>query len=209
MSILASFSPAIAAAMLSQPGAGDGYYRCDDSVRWGSYYQASATTIFGAEDEDRRTARLQLSWLPDPSGASLVSATWARLPWKVESLPAPDELGFGIRTERLRSGTILLIPPQGEVLSLPVKKPAVRNLKNSGTAWVTIADPVMRSRLTESGGWRFAAVDSAGKVAAQGPINLPDRAGMEIRYRPLAESLRAKAADYDKACVFEPETDFR
>ena len=210
MSILASFASGAAMALLWQGGPEEGYYRCEDSVRWGSYYRATATTSFAAGFADRRTTRFQLSWAADPSHVSIVSADWPRLPLNTESLPPPDILSFGIKTERrLQGGTILLIPAEGELLTLPVKKPAVRNLKNFGTAWVTITDPAQRSRLIERGGWRFAAIDSRGKVAVQGPINLPDRAGMEIRYRPLADSLRAKAAAYETACQFEPMTETR
>lgn len=210
MSTLASFVPIAAVALLSPSGPGEGYYRCDDSVRWGSYYQATATTSFEVGYEDRRTTRYQLSWAPEPSQASLVSVNWNQLPLDVQSLPPPDDLGFGIKVpSRLRGGTILLIPAEGELLPVPVKKPLVRHLKGFGTAWVTITDPAQRAQLTERGGWRFAAIDSNGKVAAQGPIHLPDRKGMEIRYRPLAESLRTKAAAYEKVCQFEPATETR
>jgi hypothetical protein len=207
MSTLASFAPLAAAALLAQPDSGEGYYRCEDSARWGSYYQATAITYVTG---GRPTTRYQFGWAAGPRDAALVSANWRVLPRDAQSLPPPDELGFGMKmTGRLQGGTILLIPPEGELLQVKVNKPAVRHLKSFGTTWVTITDPVQRAGLFERGGWRYAAIDSRGKVAAQGPINLPDRSGMEIRYRPLAESLRAKAAAYETACIFEPMTETR
>jgi hypothetical protein len=210
MSTLATFANIAAAALLSPSGPVDGYYNCEDSVRWGSHYQATATASFAVGYEDRTTTRYRLTWAPEPSQAALAAVEWSSLPRDVESLPAPNELGFGIRMPgRMQGGTILLIPSEGELIQVPVRKPAVRHLKNMGTTWVTITDPAQRARLIEHGGSRFAAIDSNGKVAAQGPINLPDRKGMEIRYRPLAESLRAKAAAYETACIFEPVTETR
>lgn len=209
MSTLASFAPVAAAALLSPSGGGPGSYSCDEHTRWGSYFQASATTSFEAGYEDQRRTRLQVTWAESPAHAANVSVSWSSLLPDVESLPPPDELSFGITTRPLRGGTILLIPKEGELIQLRVKKPAVRNLKNMGTSWVRIEDPAQRARLIEGGGWRFAVIGANGKMTAQGPIHLPDRAGMQIRYRPMAETLRAKAAAYETACQFEPQTEWR
>lgn len=210
MSILASFAPAAAAALLTPSGSGEGYYLCGDFVRWDGGYHASAITRFEVGSEGQRTNEYRFTWRPDPSDTSLVALEWSWLPLAVDSLPPPDHISFGIRTPRsLKGGTILLIPAEGELLPLSVAKPAVTYSKSSGRVEVRITDPAQLARLIERGGWRFAAIDSKGKVAAQGPIKLPDRAGMEIRYRPLAESLRAKAAAYETACTFEPQTETR
>jgi len=210
MSILASFASTAAAALLSQSVSDYGYYYCDDNVRWDGHYHASTVTRFEVGYENQRTNEYRLSWAPAPRDSPLVTVEWSQLPLNLQSLPPPDKVEFGIKMpRRLQGGTILLIPPEGELLQLPAKKPAVSYLKYGEMAWVSITDPAQRGRLIERGGWRFAAIDSKGKVAAQGPLNLPDRAGMEIRYRPLAESVRAKAAAYETACQFEPQTETR
>lgn len=204
MSMLASF-----AALLSPTDGGYGYYYCDDNVRWDSY-QASAVTRFEVDYAMDRTNEYRLSWLPNPGESQLAHVEWARLPLGMESLPSPDKLEFGIRLHRrLKGGTVLVIPGEGELLQVPVKKPAVSYRKYGKLLWVEIADPAQRARLIEQRGFRFAAIGPNGKVAAQGAIDLPDRAGMEIRYRPLAQSLRDKAAAYEKACTFEPQTETR
>ncbi len=210
MSTLASFVPVAAAVLLAPSGSGDEYYFCEDDVRWGSHYRATANTRFAVGYEGERTTQYQMTWAQGPSEPTLVAVEWSRLPLNMESLPPPDELAFGIKMpRRIQGGTILLIPADGELLPVPVQKATVTYHKPIATTWVKITDPAHRSRLLERGGWRFAAIDSKGKVAAQGPLNLPDRAGMEIRYRPLAASLRAKAAAYESACHFEPPTEMR
>lgn len=210
MSIVASFAPAAAAALLTPSGGEHGFYHCDVQAGWDSHFQASAVSRFDSGYADQRKNDYSLSWSSAPREAPLVRVEWSQLPLDLESLPAPDKLDFGFALpSRLKGGAVLLIPSQGELVQIPAKKPAVTWGKYSKQVWVSIADPAHRSRLVEPGGWRFAAIDSKGRIAAQGPINLPDRAGMEIRYRPLADGLRAKAAAFEKACTFEPQTETR
>jgi hypothetical protein len=206
MSILASF-----AVLLSQADAGYGHYYCEDNARWDNSYQAMAVTRFEVGYANERKNELRLSWSPVPTESPLATVEWAGLPLETESLPPPDKLEFGIRLpNRLKGGTILLIPAEGELVQVPVKKPAVTYRKYGKMLWVQIADAAQRGRLTQrGGGWRFAAISSEGRVAAQGAVDLPDRSGMAIRYRPLAQGLRDKAAAYEKACIFEPVTETR
>lgn len=210
MSIVASFAPVAAAALLTPSGGDYGVYHCDEAASWDGQFQARAVSRFEAVFVDQRTNEYRLDWSRAPREAPRVKVEWLQLPLGLETLPAPDKLDFGFDLpRRLQGGTILLIPTEGELLQIPAKKPALTYSKYSKQVWVSIADPAHRARLIESGGWRFAAIDSKGRVAAQGPINLPDRSGMEIRYRPLADGLRAKAAAYEKACTFEPQTETR
>lgn len=143
----------------------------------------------------------EVAWSRYGRGVADLIVKWKIADPSMSALPDPESLYFDFPMEsRLRGGTILLVSPRG-THQIRVRKPDVHFI-GGGFHYesVTLRDPAVLARLARGGPWRFIAVDGRGRLAAEGPLNLPPWEELEGRFAALKPTLDKDFAAHDSAC---------